>query len=149
MEMRKKKLVRNDIQLRLCLTFTLLTSVGLLLQFLAFLATMTGKGLNEAGLGEAHAEIVDATWMALVLSALVVLPLTAAISILATHRFAGPLFVFRGFLEALVRGERPEDIRLRKDDELKDLSELLNRATASLRQKPDSEGDATEARSAA
>lgn len=148
MEMRKKKLVRNDIQLRLCLTFTLLTSVGLLLQFLAFLATMTGKGLNEAGLGEAHAEIVDATWMALVLSALVVLPLTAAISILATHRFAGPLFVFRGFLEALVRGERPEDIRLRKDDELKDLSELLNRATQSLRQ-PDSEGDATEARSAA
>lgn len=149
MQSRKKKLVRNDIQLKLSLTFLLLASMGLVLQFLLFLATMTGKGLDEGGLGQAHAEIVDATLWALVLSAVIVLPLTWMVGILATHRFAGPIFVFRGFLEALVRGERPADLQLRKNDELKDVCELLNRATAPLRSEGRTEGGAAEVRSAA
>jgi nitrogen fixation/metabolism regulation signal transduction histidine kinase len=133
MQTRKKKLVRNDIQLKLALTFTLLTSMALVLQFMLFLATMTGKGLDESGLGRAHAEIVDATLMALALSAVVVLPLTLMVGILATHRFAGPIVAFRNFLEAIARGDKPQDMRLRKGDQLQDLCELLNRATAPMR----------------
>lgn len=133
MQIRKNRLIRNDIQLRLSLTFMLLTSVGLVLQFMLFLATMTGKGLDESGLGRVHAEIVDATLQALLLSAVVVLPLTMVVGVLATHRYAGPIFAFRQFLEAIVRGERPGDLRLRKGDELLDVCDALNRATAPLR----------------
>src|SRR5262245_57352771 len=121
MQVRKKKLVRNDVQLKLTAVFVLSTSLGLVLQFMLFLATMTGKGLDESGLGRAHAEIVDATLTSLMLSAVVVLPLTLLVGVLATHRFAGPIFAFRSFLEALVRGERPGDLKLRKHDELQDV----------------------------
>jgi hypothetical protein len=138
MQARKKKLVRNDIQLKLTLVFTLLTTLALVLQFMLFMATMTGKGLDESGLGRAHEEIVDGIFMALLLSVAVVLPLTLMVGILSTHRFAGPVVAFRRFLEAVTRGEKPQDLRLRAGDELKDICDLLNRATAPLRR---SEGE--------
>lgn len=37
------------------------------------------------------------------------------------------------FLGEIIRGEKPDDCRLRKGDELQDLCRLLNRATAELR----------------
>jgi hypothetical protein len=144
MQARKKKLVRNDIQLKLALLFALSTSMALVLQFMLFLATMTGRGLDERGLGRAHAEIVEATLVTLALSVLIVLPLMLLVGVLATHRYAGPIFAFRGFLEALTRGERPEDLRLRKHDELKDVCDLLNRATAPLRRRDAPRADARE-----
>ena len=142
MHVRKKKLVRNDVQLKLTIVFTMLTCMALVLQFMLFLATMTGKGLDESGLGGAHAEIVDATLVALLISAGVVLPLTMAVGIMSTHRFAGPLVAFRGFLESIANGNKPDDLRLRKGDELQDVCELLNRATAPMRRRDEAEDSA-------
>lgn len=51
----------------------------------------------------------------------------------STHKIVGPLYRFRVYLTALARGESPEPCRIRKDDELQDLCELLNRATEPLR----------------
>ena len=66
-------------------------------------------------------------------SFLVLLPVIGLVGILATRRWAGPLYRFERFLEQLVEGARPGDIRLRDGDELTRFADLLNRATAPLR----------------
>jgi len=63
----------------------------------------------------------------------VLLPLTAAVGVLVLFRVAGPLYRFEQFLEAVMRGEHPEECHIRKRDELQDFCKLLNRVTAPLR----------------
>jgi len=43
-----------------------------------------------------------------------------------SHRFCGPVARICGTLEAVQRGERPAEIRLRKGDELHELAEAVN-----------------------
>jgi len=77
----------------------------------------------------------------LAIAFLVFLPLTFFVGILSTFRVAGPLYRFEKFLESLQRGERPPDFRLRKGDELHDLAELLNQATAPMRKGDEEEAE--------
>jgi signal transduction histidine kinase len=67
------------------------------------------------------------------ISATVILPITFVVGMLATHRLAGPLYRFKMYLNSVVRGEKPADCKLRRGDELQDLCELINLATAETR----------------
>jgi hypothetical protein len=69
----------------------------------------------------------------LAVSLAIVIPVTLVVAVLLTFKVAGPLYRFRVFLNQVKRGERPEDCRIRKSDELQDFCELLNEATAPLR----------------
>jgi len=51
----------------------------------------------------------------------------AASSILLSHRVAGPLYRIELTLDKLIQGQDVEYIRLRKNDELKELAEKINR----------------------
>ncbi len=51
----------------------------------------------------------------------------AVSSILISHRIAGPLYHIELTLDKLIQGEDVELIRLRKNDELKELAEKINR----------------------
>jgi len=51
----------------------------------------------------------------------------AASSILLSHRVAGPLYRIERTLDRLIQGEDVEHIRLRKNDELKELAEKINK----------------------
>jgi hypothetical protein len=59
--------------------------------------------------------------------------MTLSVGISATHKIVGRSNRFRIYLTELAAGEHPEPCRIRKDDELQDLCELLNRATEPLR----------------
>jgi hypothetical protein len=61
-------------------------------------------------------------------------PLTLLVGITSTHKVVGPLYRFRVYLTQLAAGERPAPCRIRQNDELQDLCELLNRATQPLRE---------------
>ena len=50
-----------------------------------------------------------------------------ASSILLSHRVAGPLYRIELTLDKLIQGQDVEYIRLRKNDELKELAEKINR----------------------
>ena len=134
MKKRTKKLVRNDVQVGLTLTHLGMTSLALVFQFLAFLGVMLSRSSGEEGVEVLNAEILRGLVIALGLSLVVVLPLCLITAILTTHRIAGPIVRFRDFLERVLRGEKPDDMRLRQGDKLEDLCVLLNQATRPLRE---------------
>lgn len=131
---RRRKLIKPGLQLRLSARFL---GLGILMMGLQF--TLLQALLQEAAgnLPSDQSLLLDeAPALGLRLlgwSALVFLPLTLLVGIVGSFRFAGPLYRFEMFLKSLIAGERPDDIRLRSKDELKDLAELLNEATGALR----------------
>jgi len=139
---RRKKLIKPHLQLKLTVTFVGLVALSLLLQFVLFTNTMTRAALelpnDSVLLLEASHGILLRD---LAIAFLVFLPLTFFVGILSTFRVAGPLYRFEKFLESLQRGERPPDFRLRKGDELHDLAELLNQATAPMRKGDEEEAE--------
>lgn len=131
---RRKKLVKPRLQLKLTLIFVGLSALSLLLQFVLFQSSLTNAALdlpNDSSLliGMSTALLNEV----LLTSFLLFLPLTFLVGILTTFRIAGPVYRFEAFLEAVRRGERPANFRLRKGDELVDLADLINEATAPLR----------------
>ncbi|MBA4373094.1 MAG: chemotaxis protein [Thermodesulfovibrio sp.] len=48
------------------------------------------------------------------------------LALFVTHRFAGPLFRFEKTLDAMIREDHSSVIRLRPNDEAKEVAELLN-----------------------
>ncbi|HKE00687.1 MAG TPA: hypothetical protein VKE69_06735 [Planctomycetota bacterium] len=131
---RRSKLPKPRLQLRLTFLFVGLTALGLLLQYLLFLAALGNAAVEDSGDGT---QLVVAAgllaWRALVPTALVVLPITFAVGVLTMYRVAGPIYRFEKFLESVARGERPRDCRLRRGDQLQELCGLINRATEPLR----------------
>ncbi len=115
-----------------------ISALSLLLQLLLFVSS-----LNELALELPHDGMVlvdrlnGIVWTVLGVSFLAFLPITFAIGVLTTHRFAGPVYRFEMYLKQVIRGERPGDCRLRKGDELMDLCALINEATAPLRRPPE------------
>lgn len=128
------RLVQPRIQVRLMLAFGAVAATGLLLQYLLFALVLTraAEGLPSDGLLLLD-QLGEVLIVILLGSFLVLLPLVGLVGILATRRWAGPLFRFERFLSELAEGKRPIDIRLRDGDELTGFADLLNRVTAPLR----------------
>jgi hypothetical protein len=132
---RHVRLVRPGLQLRLILTFVGLSALALLLQYILFMSTMSKVALGLPNDGLLFLGQINGILVGVFLASFgILLPLTFAIGVIMTHKFAGPLYRFEAFMNATVRGERPADCKLRKGDELEDFAELLNQVTAPMRQ---------------
>ncbi|HVS17179.1 MAG TPA: hypothetical protein VMT18_01175 [Planctomycetota bacterium] len=131
------RLVQPRLQIRLMLAFGGVAATGLLLQYLLFTLVLTraAESLPRDGLLLLD-QLGEVLLTILVGSFLVLLPLVGLVGVLATRRWAGPLFRFERFLRELAEGRRPDDIRLRDGDELTGFADLLNRVTAPLRREP-------------
>lgn len=131
---RKRKLIKPGLQLRMTGIFVGLVVLMLMLQFSLLTAELhhTANALpNDSA--ELLGETNRITTKLILYTALVFVPLTTMVGILATFRVAGPLFRIERFLRDVEAGEAPDDIRLRKHDELHDFARLLNDATRSQR----------------
>lgn len=131
------RLVQPRIQVPLMMAFGGVAATGLLLQYLLFTLVLTraAEGLPRDGLLLLD-QLGEVLLVILVGSFLVLLPVVGLVGILATRRWAGPLFRFERFLNELAEGKCPRDIRLRDGDELTGFADLLNRVTAPLRKVP-------------
>ena len=131
---RNVRLVQPGLQLRLILTFVGLSALALMLQYILFMSTLSKVALGLPNDGLVFMDRINGILLGVFLASFgVLLPLTFAIGVIMTHRFAGPLYRFEAFMNATVRGERPTDCRLRKGDELEGFAELLNQVTAPMR----------------
>ena len=52
-----------------------------------------------------------------------------------SHRLAGPLYRFEKELREIGEGDLTRDIRLRKEDQIRDMADSLNKMSAQLREK--------------
>lgn len=138
---RRNKLIRPRLQLKLVTVFAGIAVLALLLQCLLFYRTMTAMAVHLPHDGLiVMSEVNDQLGHILFLSLGLLLPATFWIGILVTFRIAGPVYRLENYLQQVARGERPEDCRLRKGDELAELCVAVNQATRPLRQPADDVG---------
>lgn len=131
---RRFRIIRPSLQLRLILTFIGISAFALLLQYTLFARFAVELTTVQAASDGLPLEDIGARLMQIFLVSFVaMLPPTFVIGVLATHKFAGPIYRFEVYLKQVIAGEKPADCRLREGDELKDLCELINRATEPLR----------------
>ena len=131
---RRIKLIKPRLQFKLIGGFVGLSALALLLQSL-----LLGLRLSQLSGELPHdGPYVSENTPRMILELLVfsfglLLPLTVAVGILLTFRIAGPVYRLERFCESVAKGERPEDVRLRDGDELVELAQRVNAATASAR----------------
>lgn len=77
-------------------------------------------------------DIVKKVNMALFLRLIFLSPLVIFIGLVLSHRIAGPIFSIKRFLNKVANGSYEEPLKLRKNDELQDVAESLNRLVAKL-----------------
>ena len=131
---RRKKLIKPRLQLRLTAVFVGLSGLSLLLQYVLFQNRLHGAAIQLPNDGAVLLSMTNGLLAEVLLTSfLVFLPLTFLVGVMTTFRIAGPLYRFEVFLERLRRGERPEDFRLRKNDQLHEFADLLQAATAPMR----------------
>ncbi|MFN0206679.1 MAG: hypothetical protein ACKVS6_10265 [Planctomycetota bacterium] len=134
---RRQKLPKRALQLKLTFTFVGLSALGLLLQFLLFMSSLSAAAEELPHDSEI---LIEATGGMLIrvflVTSLIVLPITLLLGILSTFKIAGPIYKFEKFLKAVINGEQREACWLRKGDELNEMCDLLNRATEPLRNIP-------------
>jgi hypothetical protein len=132
---RAKKLIEPRIQMRFALIFLTTAALAVLVQALvvSYLMMATADHLPNDG-ALLKSQVLDVLASGLGVTMLLLVPLTLVVGIAATHKVVGPLYRFRIYLTQLAAGEHPAPCRIRQDDELQDLCELLNRATQPLRE---------------
>ncbi len=87
-----------------------------------------GDGVDFSRLSEHFGYLLSGSIVAILLSG----GMCFGFAILLTHRFYGPMVPILRHLEEMKKGNYTSRIRLRKKDELHDLSEKLNDLTAHL-----------------
>lgn len=133
-EKRKRKLIEPRIQWRFALIFLTTSALAVLVQTMVLCYLMLGIAdrLTNDGV-ELKSQLPDVLAASLFCTSVLLVPLTLAVGIKATHKVVGPLYRFRVYLGELAAGVKPQPCRIRKDDELQDFCELLNRVTEPLR----------------
>lgn len=132
---RRIKLIKPRLQMKLVGVFVGLSALGFLLQSLhvGLRLSELAASLPEGG-SYLMAVMPELPLEILLVSFGMLLPLTVAVGILVTFRIAGPVYRFEKYLEAVIRGEETGPCRIRKGDEFHELCELINQATASVRE---------------
>jgi hypothetical protein len=133
---RRIKLIQPRLQLKLLSSFLGISALSLTLQFLLFTSSLSSIAADLPQDGDLVVEMIpEELLLILLISFGVMLPLTFFVGVIITFRVAGPLYRFEMFLKAIQRGEKPADCRIRRNDELQGFCELLNQATAPLRER--------------
>jgi len=126
---RRIRLIQPSIQLRLISVFAGLTALALVTQALVLgvaLSQLAGKmGPNGSLL---MIELPKLLGICLGLSAVLVFPSLLIIGIRTTFRISGPLYRMERHLEGVANGESMGRCTIRKDDQLQDFCDTLNRA---------------------
>jgi hypothetical protein len=147
---RRTKLIKPRLQLKLVGMFAAVSATSLLLQYMLFAARFSEVASTMAD-GGAHVRSVLPGILieVLAMSFAFLLPVMLCVGILATFRIAGPIYRFEQYLKQVARGEVTDPCRIRDGDELWDLCDLINEATAPLRHKSAGVSPATSERASA
>ena len=144
-ERRRIKLIKPRLQLKLVGVFVGLSGLGFLLQSLhvGLRLSELASSVPEGGT-YLMAVMPELPLEILLVSFGMLLPLTIAVGILVTFRIAGPVYRFEKYLTQVINGEEVGPCRIRDGDEFQELCDLINQATAKLRESRTSETKKTE-----
>ena len=144
---RKKKLINVSLQIKLISVFLCVSLIASLFQVMLLNRALVGLGeLVPEASDTLLAHLPSVLTTNLVLTLAVLFPLTFLVGVLVTHRVAGPAYRLQQHCLRLAGGEEPGRCSLRKDDELQELCDAMNRAFEALGHEshPDSGSKATD-----
>jgi hypothetical protein len=131
---RRIKLIKPGLQLKLVAMFAAVAATSLLLQYMLFAARFSEVASTLPDGGSYVMSVLPGVLMeVLAMSLAFLLPVMLCVGVLATFRIAGPVYRFEQYLKQVARGTVSEPCRIRDGDELWDLCDLINEATAPLR----------------
>jgi hypothetical protein len=132
---RRIRLIRPKLQLRLVFSFFGIAVLALVMQYLLFVRVLSESAVDSASLGVVMLDVVSGRLLlVLLVSFCALLPVTLVVGVLITHRLVGPITRFESYLKEVISGKTRVECRLRKGDELEKLCELINQATAPIRE---------------
>ena len=133
---RRIKLIKPRLQLKLVAMFAGVSATSLLLQYMLFAARFSevASTLPDGGV-QVMSVLPGILMQVLAMSFAFLLPVMLCVGIVSTHRIAGPVYRFEQYLKQVARGGVTDPCRIRDGDELWDLCDLINEATAPLRHK--------------
>lgn len=131
---RRKKLIEKRIQLKFVGAVITVAGLSVLVQTLVLHFALSGliAGLPNDRVTAMEA-VPDLMATSLFATFAVLLPLSFLVGVTTSFKVAGPIYRLRTYLREVVSGTAVEPCRLRKDDELQDLCELVNEATEERR----------------
>jgi hypothetical protein len=131
---RTRKLIQPKFQMKIafaCLGIAVMATLVLTVLLNQVVLDFADKGWIDSA--RVEQEWIGVLVTKLLIALAVLTPMTLALGVILMHRVAGPLYRFRQFVRAVAHGEHPNECRLRKNDELMDFCDLLNRFTAPVR----------------
>ena len=135
---RKKYLVEKGFQLRFArfvILFVVLAVVATAGTVFFITFSMLGEKLSLVYPQARLSEIFRSVHLAILIDLLVILPVIYAVSIMFSHRIAGPLPKIYQAIRQIGQGDYKVNIVLRKNDELQELAEVINEAAKNLNEK--------------
>lgn len=131
---RRKKLIKPALQMKVVCVFLAIVGLSSVVQAFALIGALEQLALNASGDQRMILDQVpDLVTRHLLITLVVLVPIVVVSGVLVTFRIAGPIHRFEVFLRSVIAGEQAGACTLRKHDELHELCELLNEATAPLR----------------
>ena len=135
---RKQYFVERGLQLRFARFVILFVLVSVLITGLMIFYTtfmLLGEKLADVYPQGRLVSIFRTVHLALIIDALILLPIIFWMSIVFSHRIAGPLPKIYETLKKIGRGEFDQKIVLRKHDELTELANVINEMAQNLKSK--------------
>jgi hypothetical protein len=131
---RRFRIILPRVQLRLIGAMAAVAALALLLEYSLLVHSVLALARelpNDGAILVAQASS-NLGWV-LGVSLAVLLPTLFVVAVLVSHRFCGPIYRFERYLTAVIAGAERGECRLRQGDDLVELCELINRATAAQR----------------
>lgn len=135
MERRKRKLVRIDLQLKIVFVTLFVASLVLLINFqlsLAALWSLSSKLTPTMSVAVALEELRRSLIAKFLTSVGIAVPLAAAVGILYSFRFCGPIYRFKKYFTELQSGRWDASCALRTGDDLWDVCDSITGAMSLL-----------------
>lgn len=133
---RRTKFIRFDVQFRVILIALCVACLVLLINFQMSMAALGSvKGSFERGVSATMTfeEMRNAVISRFLLSIGITIPIAAAVGILYSFRFAGPLYRFDRYFNELKTGRWSNRCSVRKGDDLQDMCGAINGALDPMR----------------
>ena len=127
--MRRRKLVRLDLQLKIVFITLFVASLVLLINFqlsLAGHAHLESQMHDKIDVQRISDAIKQSTIQKFLFSVAMAVPLAGFVGILYSFKFCGPIYKFKKFFSELVAGRWDERCFLRKGDDLQDVCQAIN-----------------------
>ncbi len=131
---RKKKLIDSTLQLRLIAAFLSISCITSLFQVILLNRSLLelSRSLSKES-QVVLAEVPTILLTNVMVTLLILVPLSFAVGILVTHRVAGPAWRLKRYLDGIIEtGRVDQPVKLRQADEFQNLAQSLNRALARL-----------------